>query len=260
MRNWISFRSGYARLPVAGLLLLIAGHAGGAGDPADVGEQAPMYDVEVVIFRNLSPQAGGEHWPVRAPEEIRQYGDGFDTRPVGAGIEELAREAWTLDDIAAALQRSGGYEVLVHAAWRQAGLDRSLARPWQVPDGIQRAGYELHGTIRLVRERYLHLDLDLELTRPQAEVVPGPGMALPDTVYALRETRRVRRGDLQYFDHPLFGVIARVVSYAAPEPAGPPQSGEAVREDSGPAEVGDVPVAPDTEGAPDNSPDTPGSP
>ena len=36
------------------------------------------------------------------------------------------------------------------------------------------------------------------------------------STYVLDEKRRVRSGELHYFDHPMFGVIAQVNPYAAP--------------------------------------------
>jgi len=241
----MSFQHRFPRRLIPGLLLLIAGYAQAVSGQTPAPEQPAMYDVEVVVFRNRSAQSGGERWPVRTSPADWQAGDGFERQPAGEGIEELARDQQTLNNIAGALQRSGSYDVLLHTAWRQAGLDRSLARSWRVPSGTRRAGYELDGSIRLVRERYLHLEVDLDLTQPQADFVPGPGMIMPETVYELRESRRVRRGELHYFDHPLFGVIAQVVAYEPPEPPEMPVPVGKVRvEGSDPAVIGDVPVTP----------------
>ena len=105
----------------------------------------------------------------------------------------------------------------------------------------------LFGTVRLRRGRFLHLDLDL-LLRPEPERLPAPeatGETTPaDTPLAdpspaqptettsqppdylavegfrLHQSRRVRPGEIHYFDHPLYGVIA-VVEKLEP-PAAPP--------------------------------------
>lgn len=107
--------------------------------------------------------------------------------------------------------------------------------------------YRLDGTVQLVRSRFLHLNLDLEyrqdlLPRPladpggaagpapgeplpllpgepsaaeeeprfiQVELDPAPGPAL---VHALSQSRQVRTDELQYFDTPFLGVLARITA------------------------------------------------
>jgi hypothetical protein len=226
---------------VPGLLVLLAGLIIPGSSQAETGNQQAMYDVEVVVFRNRSPQASGEQWPQRSPETDRNPGNDFFRRPVDSGIEELSRDQRSLQAIADSLQRSGAYDVLVHTAWRQAGLDRTLAQPYRVPHGLERAGYQLEGTIRLVRERFLHLDIDLVLSKPQVAYAPGQAGAPSDTVYELRETRRVRGGERHYFDHPNLGVIAMVVPYEPPEL---PVPVETIRmEGSDPSAVGETPAS-----------------
>jgi len=232
---------------VSGLLVLLAGWIHPGSGQAETADQPVLYDVEVVVFRNRSAQADGEQWPRRRAETGRDPGGGFASQPVDSGIEELSRGQRSLQAVADALQRSGAYDVLVHTAWRQAGLDRTLAQPYRVPGGTRRSGYRLEGTIRLVRERFLHLDIDLLLSKPQAALTPGQTRDMPDRVYELNETRRVRRGELHYFDNPRLGVIAQVVSYEASEPPElPVPVGEIRMEGSDPSIVAEppTPVAP----------------
>lgn len=229
---------------VTGLLVLLAGWMHPGSGQAEIVDQPALYEVEVVVFRNRSPQADGEHSRRRRAQTGRDTSGGFTSKPVDTGIRELTRGQRSLQAVAESLQRSGAYDVLVHTAWRQAGLDRTLAQPYRVPGGTRRSGYRLEGTIRLVRERFLHLDIDLLLSKPQAALTPGEARDMPDRVYELSETRRVRRGELHYFDNPHLGVIAQVVPYTAPEL--PVPVGEVRMEGSDPAVVGEppAPVAP----------------
>lgn len=237
------YRGARYRHAVPGLLLLVAGWLHPGNSQAETGEQPVLYDVEVVVFRNRSPQADGEQWPQRSVEADQSLDRGFSSEPVDAGIEELAREQRSLQAVADSMQRSGAYDVLLHTAWRQPGLDRTLAQPYTVPQGLERKGYRLEGSIRLVRERFLHLEIDLLLSKPPAAFIPGQAMDMPDPVYELRETRRVRRGELHYFDNPWLGVIAQVVAYEAPvAPELPVPVGEVRLEATDPAVVGDVPA------------------
>ena len=68
------------------------------------------------------------------------------------------------------------------------------------------AHHELDGSITLLRERYLHLAVDLTLRSS-------------GSLYRLDEARRIRSGELHYFDNPRFGVIARVTPYGSDESA-----------------------------------------
>ncbi|NNE04413.1 MAG: hypothetical protein HKN15_01640 [Xanthomonadales bacterium] len=92
--------------------------------------------------------------------------------------------------------------------------------------------YRLDGTAQLRRSRFLHLNLDLEYRAdllPRPEPVPenredalslqeedaaqvlahSPGPAL---VHRLSQSRQVRTGQMQYFDSPFLGVLARVTA------------------------------------------------
>lgn len=73
--------------------------------------------------------------------------------------------------------------------------------------------YQLDGTARLYSRRYLHLALDLRWTQMNDGSAARSGELLPESAlrsFHLSETRRVRRNQLHYFDHPRFGVLARV--------------------------------------------------
>lgn len=73
------------------------------------------------------------------------------------------------------------------------------------------------GTVSLTRGRYLHIGLDLLFERqpnsPQLFSFFGFGNAgdIPEE-YRLTQQRRLRRGQLNYFDHPKFGVLAVVTA------------------------------------------------
>lgn len=74
--------------------------------------------------------------------------------------------------------------------------------------------YQLDGTVQLYQRRFLHLALDLRWTQMDDGSAARSGGLLPETAlrsFRLTETRRMRRGQLHYFDHPRFGVLARVV-------------------------------------------------
>jgi hypothetical protein len=181
---------------------------------------AARYDVEVIVFRNLAARDDGEQWPADATGT----GDGFARSPLQQGLENLPDSQFALNDVAGALQRSGAYQVLAHRLWRQDAYDRRSAVPYLLHTTQGSANYEVNGSITLIRERYLHLAIDLALTSP-------------DSLYRLDETRRMHSGELHYFDNPRFGVIARVTPY---------ESDESVPEDE--TGAGESTAVPDEEG------------
>jgi len=103
------------------------------------------------------------------------------------------------------------------------------------------------GTLRLSVSRYLHVEADLNYRIPilKEEVVPvdpmnagfntaggiqmpagfGADQQVQTTIrkrqalqnFHLFETRRMRSKEIHYFDHPLFGVITRVIPYEFPK-------------------------------------------
>ena len=160
------------------------------------------YDVEVIVFRNLAASDNGEQWP----ENTTVNDDGFARTPLQEGLENLPDSQFALNGVAGALQRSGAYRVLAHRLWRQNADNRHSAVPFLLHITPASSDSEVEGSITLIRERYLHLAIDLTLISREH-------------LYRLDETRRVRSSELHYFDNPHFGVIARVTPYGSDDSA-----------------------------------------
>lgn len=98
--------------------------------------------------------------------------------------------------------KRNGYTLLLNRSWRQtsATLAPVLLRSERAITGQP----ELQGTLTLTEtERYLELGLAFVLART------GEGM--PQYV-TLKESRKIKSGELQYFDHPLLGLIVLVTA------------------------------------------------
>ena len=86
-------------------------------------------------------------------------------------------------------------------AWIQPVSAKASAEPYVVPLAVtDRSG--LAGSVIVYKQRYLHVALDLTLS-------------LSGEVAVLKESRRVRGTNYQYFDHPQFGAIVAVRRLAA---------------------------------------------
>ena len=79
----------------------------------------------------------------------------------------------------------------------------------------------LDGTFTLRRGRFLHVDVDLGFTKIETD---GDSPQIGDTTQSaplqntrlyvrMTQSRRIRNDDLQYLDHPLFGVLFQVSPY-----------------------------------------------
>lgn len=96
--------------------------------------------------------------------------------------------------------------------------------------------YALDGTASLLRKRFLHLYLDIQLREPVyddpdrtpsmtggATAPPSPNdeMAEPQAtsflVFSLEQNRQVRTGRMEYFDGPVIGVLAYISGVTLPE-------------------------------------------
>lgn len=97
-----------------------------------------------------------------------------------------------------------------------------------------RAINEIDGSVALVRGRYLHLNVDLVFRERDAALVTratSPAFAESDAYAAfpswrITERREIRPGQLHYFDHRRFGVIAVARPWLAPEDDSESRNGE----------------------------------
>ena len=181
-----------------------------------------IYDVELIVFTNNSSSDGGERW-------IRPNSDAI--RPSGFFPEnhftELAAARYTLNNISQALESSGRHNVLFHRAWRQLAYNKSRAVAYPVHSIAENRRDSIEGIIKLVRGRFLHLDVNLQLmtTAHGTEVMFSDG---PNSrpAFELIEARRIKSNVLHYFDHPRFGVIARVTPYISKNTSAPEEQQE----------------------------------
>jgi hypothetical protein len=157
----------------------------------------------------------------------------------------LPEEERQLGELYRRLANADGYEPLLHVAWQQPGYEPDASQPLDLAR-LAELPERLRGEARLYRSRFLHLVLDLELwsapggdgLAPQAPARPRPlyGVAgeepleaLEPDVYRLSERRKLRSGELHYYDHSRYGVLAKVTPVEAeeePDEAGQDGGGE----------------------------------
>lgn len=164
------------------------------------------YDVELLIFRNLSGKETPESWGVEASsaaqrmaipdEESGAVEAPAPTAPT-ASFPALPASKMKLTAIEETMRRSRTYQPVAHIGWTQPGFARNAAKYLPVSSLVSGSS-GLQGQIALSRGRYLHLTLDL--------VYDAQGES-PQR-FVLRQTRRMRSNERHYIDSPKLGVIA----------------------------------------------------
>ncbi len=97
-------------------------------------ELIPRYDVEIIIFKNVKVPTSREFvLPVSSPGETEEMLDLSSQASIDSalenGYEVLTASEFRLLDVVTRLVESSRYELLLHAAWRQPGVDREQAMP-----------------------------------------------------------------------------------------------------------------------------------
>ncbi len=180
--------------------------------------------------------------PEPAPEEPLEFVQVLPPEPVEEEEPEplpdieftlMAEEDYELLDIIDRMEELDVYEPAMHFGWTQATWpeEQTEAIPLVI---FAEPPEDLDGTLMLYLSRYLHLVVDLALQAPDAEEVMivreeeverfGGMRTVGDlldfiddenreplpTYFRIQEDRIVRNGELRYYDHPKFGVLAKV--------------------------------------------------
>ena len=194
-------------------------------------EQVPIkrYTVELVVFSYQENVAvGSELFPAdqiaEPSDEIEEIviEDRVRRHPDAVGLTSvfLSEEEFTMHDVVEQLELLDAYEPMMHVGWTQTGF------PLQDTDALDLRVFGeppvgLDGTFTLYLARYLHLVVDLSMDAPveviEIEFDDDSSYQLEDLAplngpvyYRIQEDRIVKNGEIRYFDHPKFGVVAKV--------------------------------------------------
>ncbi len=192
-------------------------------DESTAAEPLTDYRVEIIVFEYLGG-AATERW---SRIDDSAGADNVDDASPPAVQPEIAplrfspesEATHTLTDIYDKMRRSRDYRPLVHTAWVQPGYPAGEAPPLAL-DRVTRLPRNLSGAMTLHRSRYLHLKVNLELAASGTSRIDSETAVLNERpIFHLLETRRMRSGELHFFDHPKFGVLARIKPVKTEEPA-----------------------------------------
>ena len=151
------------------------------------------------------------------------------------GVKFLGAEDYVLNKEYDRLMLLDAYRPVMHAAWTQPTLEKDLAIPIKLRR-LSDPPLRLDGTMTLYLSRFLHLVVDLELEEKSTQQFPAANNHLrrygdertgysfdsnfitPSIFYRIEEDRIVRNGELRYYDHPRFGVLAKITRVEEEQP------------------------------------------
>lgn len=121
-------------------LLIIALLLPGFAIAQSEAEIIPLYDVEVVIFKNIKvPKSREFNLPVSSPGQDKNAVDLSSASSIAAaaklGYKILPKSQFRLLDVVTRLVESPRYDLLFHAAWRQPGLEKKKVLPIWIKAG-----------------------------------------------------------------------------------------------------------------------------
>lgn len=196
------------------------------------------YQVEMIVFsrseNNLQQQ---EVWPKNI--QLSYPANLVTLKPADAvdagGFTLLKANERQLNPQATTLARNGS--VLFHEAWRQMIYNKKTSI--FISGGKQFNGHqELEGSIDLNVAQYLQLKSNLWFTQfisaqaattesdgwPELPAVPNSDLSsseqamdyVSNRIVKINQQRSMRSGEVHYLDHPLVGIIVKIMPYDAP--------------------------------------------
>ena len=187
------------------------------------------YTVELVVFTYEENVAvGTELFPadqmalpteeieeIVVEERVRRHPDA-----VGLTSVFLTEEELTMHGAVEQFELLDAYQPMMHVGWTQAGFPLQDTETLDLTV-LGEPPVGLNGSFTLYLARYLHLVVNLSLHAPveviEIEFDDDSFYELEDTAmldgpvyYRLQEDRIVKNNEIRYFDHPKFGVVAKV--------------------------------------------------
>ena len=194
--------------------------------------------------------------PITEPALESVYSDSFDEfdeplteievpavgrRYMDLELALLTEDDFTMNGIYDKLTELEAYEPILRTGWTQPTYERDLTASIPLRTLAESPPW-LEGKLTLYLGRYLHLVVDLTMDSDRSEHPAGDESAagvlsfgdsriqneygaidaygnliVPSVRYRIFEDRIMKNGDIRYFDHPKFGVVAKTTRYEEPE-------------------------------------------
>ncbi|EKD77977.1 MAG: hypothetical protein ACD_42C00096G0005 [uncultured bacterium] len=170
------------------------------------------YDIEVLVFSHITPQTvQSEQWPTLPENSINTFYQSTASTESPNTAQQLQHEK-------RALQRNPGYRVLLDRSWQRSWSGDSSTITLPISGGDNLGGHaQLTGSISINLAHYFNVQTTLLLTTPIAllQKMDTRGyfakVNQPYFSFQLIQSRRMRSNELNYFGHPLMGVLIKII-------------------------------------------------
>lgn len=207
--------------------------------PRSFGDPGTFANSEVPVAIDDTDFPADESLEFLLPEEAEEDQDleEIPSHILQTRLEVLDPDRYAMPDIYKKLVSLDAYNPIMRAAWTQATYEKEATLPIRLRR-LGNAPLRLDGSLTLYLNRYLHLvvDLTIESERAQSAMreadLPryygdrraqrnygfGYRQEQKPIKYRIFEDRIFRNGELRYYDHPRFGVLARITRFEEPAP------------------------------------------
>ncbi|OGO92667.1 MAG: hypothetical protein A3F10_00475 [Coxiella sp. RIFCSPHIGHO2_12_FULL_42_15] len=190
------------------------------------------YQFELIVFAHIDAASfQSEQWSALSKESVNV------NSTLNSGVTLLSPAQFVLTDEQRRLNQYSHYETLLHLAWRESLTELNKSHSIHLYGGhlydndghiIQTSSneslpyspsqhWQLNGKVTVRLERYFDLNFNLLLAVPSHEVAKLTSnsqmfnLSQPFTYIQLAQRRRSRSQELNYLDHPLYGVLFKIV-------------------------------------------------
>ncbi len=178
-----------------------------------------LYQIEIIVSSHITRDAlGSEYWPWLPPPAI----------PPGAveltDQQLLAQSQWVLKSTEQLLKHNNN-PVLLHLAWQESATDLRKGKIFHLIGGQDYGNnlYQVNGTLAIRLERYFSIHFNLQFLMPREQIQNlnlTNIVSNPDNTYAtfkIDENLRMRSNELNYLDHPLYGILIEIIPSPPPD-------------------------------------------
>lgn len=197
--------------------------------------QPAAYQVELLIFQRKTPRPPVTDLWVNAPTQLNTA-DTVQLEPINSNANDfrlLPASDYKLTEEAQALEKSGKYNIILHQAWLEQITSPRKTRNIHIYGGnLYDSGgqivadqasaaandfWQVNGILSIAFSRYFEVKTKLLFTVPAidypayAKLEPGSISFTPLISFRMLQSRRMKSDELNYFDHPIFGVLLKVI-------------------------------------------------
>lgn len=211
------------------LIIFAYGEAVSAGSEIWLPEEPAIETPVDTVYGDYPDEFDEQLSEIEVPGIARRYMD--------LELVLFQEDDFTMDGIYDKLVELEAYEPIVRAGWTQPTYERAVTA--SIPlDMLAESPPWIDGELTLYLGRYLHLVIDLTMDSDRARFAEpddtSPGvlsfgdsrvqneygmideygeLLVAPVRYRIIEDRIMKNGDIRYFDHPKFGVIAKITRF-----------------------------------------------